>query len=207
MALAMMTVESSLADTVRAMADVLSAEAAAPNKLRSRYPLTCGDLRRITIACTGMQLLTKFPIEGRTSASGDAGRCKIHMLLHSLSAVGFVPLCGGSLLGEMCVTHERVDWGALLSDTWIFHAYCRRHKAVLTAREAEGGAISFLECVGSLGLAGVPAREWCHLIGGVTWLRQAPFGRFPIANGFVKTPHLPAGVNAGGNATLFAGCF
>lgn len=34
----------------------------------------------------------------------------------------------------------------------------------------------------------VPAREWCHLIRGVSWLRQAPFGRFLIANGIVFRP-------------------
>lgn len=105
------------------------------------------------------------------------------------------------------MTHERVDWGGLLSGTWIFHAYRRRHKAVLTAHARPRVEPFRFWNVSEVSASRVPAREWCHLIGGVTWLCQAPFGRFPIANGFVKNPHLPAGVNAGGYAALFAGSF
>ncbi len=83
--------------------------------------------------------------------------------------LGIVPLCDCSLLGEMCVTHSRFDWGDLLSDTWKFSFLPPEAQSSLDCtREAEGGAISFLECVGSLGLAGsrprvVSPHRMCHL--------------------------------------------
>ncbi len=116
-----------------------------------------------------------------------------------------VPLRGRSLLREMCVTHSRVDCVGLLSDTWYFS--CLPPEAQSGPRPHARPRVEPLRPwnVSEVSVSRVSAREWCHLLRCVTWLRHAPFGRFPIANGIVLLPHLNAGVNAGDNATLFAG--
>lgn len=84
----------------------------------------------------------------------------------------------------------------LPSGTWNFHCF------VLIKIQTRLHARPRVEPlrpwnVSEVSVSRVPAREWCHLLRGVTWLRQAPFGRFLIANGIENVPHMPAGGNAG----------